>query len=258
MRYPCTSAVLRQPIVKDHFSSYFTFCVTIFTADRSSVYIAKYDICVVCLMELHPIAIYSVNVFALFTTQKYVLYGRKRIYRLVLVYYYTILHLINRIGRYLYEVEEGFSISKFANHQISNTEKRHGLNSAGAKHLPVRQTLECSHFITPQTRSSQGFPSLILFSLLAHTVVKSAQQFGHAMQILIIIIYIRSINSEKFAFASPNVGLASPLNHIRMLILLLDSRVNIFHTNDLKAIVSLENVRNLDRHRRKYIACFYS
>ena len=54
-------------------------------------------------------------------------------------------------------------ISKFANHQISNTEKRHGLNSASAKHLIVRQTLECSRFITLQTRSSQGFPSLILF-----------------------------------------------------------------------------------------------
>ena len=45
---------------------------------------------------------------------------------------------------------------------------------------------------------------------------------------------------------------------LRSLILLLDSRLNIFHTNDSKAIISLQNVRKLDRHRRKYIACFYS
>ena len=86
-----------------------------------------------------------------------------------------------------------------------------------AKHLIVRQTLECSHFITPQTRSSQRFPSsLILF--------------------FFPLLFAR----------------------IRMLTLLLDFRVNIFHTNDLKATTSLQSVRNLDRRRRKYIACFYS
>ena len=48
------------------------------------------------------------------------------------------------------------------------------------------------------------------------------------------------------------------LAHIRMLALLLDSRVNIFNNNDLKPTISLQNVRYLDRHRRKYIACFYA
>ena len=32
--------------------------------------------------------------------------------------------------------------------------------------------------------------------------------------------------------------------HIRMLTVLLDSRVNIFHTNDLKAIIYFQNARN--------------
>ena len=43
-----------------------------------------------------------------------------------------------------------------ANHQVSNTEKKHGLNSASPKPLNHRQTLEYAHFILPKTRLSQG------------------------------------------------------------------------------------------------------
>ena len=105
-----------------------------------------------------------------------------------------------------------FQVCKSLNKQYR---KKAWVEFCKRKAFNLRQTLECSHFIRRLTHSSQGFPSLILFSfsLLAHT---------------------------------------------RMLTLLLDSRLNIFHTNDLKAIISLQNVCNLGRHCRKYIACFYS
>ena len=46
------------------------------------------------------------------------------------------------------------------NHQISNTEKRHGLNSASAKHLIHRQILECPLFITPEEKEHYLFMSI--------------------------------------------------------------------------------------------------
>ena len=60
----------------------------------------------------------------------------------------------------------------------------------------------------------------------------SARQFGHAIQIWIIFIIhfpgnwflIRSTNTEKFAFAWPNVGLASPLSGIYIIYLSLGLR----------------------------------
>ena len=71
------------------------------------MHVGKYYICVVCYRITHH-CLYSVNVCTLLTAQIYVTYGRKCIYNLVLVHYYTILHLINQIGMHLYVLVEPF------------------------------------------------------------------------------------------------------------------------------------------------------
>ena len=50
------------------------------------------------------------------------------------------------------------------NHQISNTEERHRLNSASTKHLIHCETLECPLFIKPE---DFAISTVLVLSLLA-------------------------------------------------------------------------------------------
>ena len=93
----------KPQVLQDNFSSYFMFCVTIFAAKH--VY-AHWKILYMCMMlqNYTPLPLFSQ--YASCSTNICTL-CRKRIYNLVLVHCYAILHLINQIGMHLHVLIEG-------------------------------------------------------------------------------------------------------------------------------------------------------